>query len=235
MEPWDKVTGEIYPAAVEYWKDFDLANHIVTNWNNSRNLGEALRRRVFIYVGSWDNYFLNEGVIEFQKTVSAYGGADWTNVTILDKQPHGGNYQRRETWNYLEFVNTWIQDHSPTGKTPLSAAVTAASGRGNQWAEVIARGGHQAALARQVSPVAKKSGNDVTASVGRWDPGVVLQAQWLVNGKVYGKAFSVKQGDVVTYKTKSWRKKAHLALSVTGRKRGYVDEKRISNSIWAKR
>ncbi|KAJ2970362.1 hypothetical protein NUW58_g9722 [Xylaria curta] len=41
LEPWDKVTGEIYPEAVEFWKEFDLAGYISSNWNNAKNLGEG--------------------------------------------------------------------------------------------------------------------------------------------------------------------------------------------------
>ncbi|KAK3070567.1 hypothetical protein LTR53_010226 [Teratosphaeriaceae sp. CCFEE 6253] len=228
LEPWDKVTGEIFPAAVEYWKPMDLGRHVATNWDNELNLGEALTGRIYVYVGSWDNYFLNEGVQEFQKTVDAKGGPGWANITILEGQPHGGNYQRREIWNYLELVADWVQDHSPDGSSPLSAEATAASGRGNKWADVIARGGHQAAVARQAWPTATKKGRVVHASVGRWDPGVKLQARWVVNGKPYGKAFAVKQGDTAKYTP--WRRQK-VQLSVVGRKRGYADETRYSNSV----
>ena len=27
LEPWDKVTGEIYPESVEYWREMDLSNY----------------------------------------------------------------------------------------------------------------------------------------------------------------------------------------------------------------
>ncbi|KAK0946484.1 hypothetical protein LTR29_001952 [Friedmanniomyces endolithicus] len=226
LEPWDKVTGEIFHEAVEYWKPMDLGMHVATNWDNELNLGEALRGRIFIYVGSWDNYFLNEGVEEFQKTVDAKGGAGWANVTILEGEPHGGNYQRREIWNYLELVASWISDHAPNGTTPLSANATAPSGRGNKWADVIARGGHQAAVARQSWPVAQKQGRGVSSSVGTWDPGMKLQAQWIFNGRPVGKPFAVKQGDNVTL-DKIWK----VQLAVTGRKRGYVDETRYSNTV----
>ena len=231
LEPWDKVTGEIYPEAVEYWKPMDLARYITTNWNTTRNLGEVLRRRIFIYVGTWDNYFLNEGVEEFQERVSAIGGQDWANVTILEGQPHGGVYQRRDIWDYLELVNSWVQDHAPDGETPLPESVTTPATRGNKWEEVIAHGGHQAALARQAPPVLTKKGRTAEATVGRWDPGVVLEAQWVVDGKPNGKPCKVVQGSHATYKVQSWSRPRSLQLSVTGRKRGYVDETRTSNSV----
>ncbi|KAK5737002.1 hypothetical protein LTR17_006963 [Elasticomyces elasticus] len=226
LEPWDKVTGEVFHEAVEYWKPMDLGMHVATNWDNELNLGKALAGRIFVYVGSWDNYFLNLGVLEFQKTVDAKGGAGWANITVLEEQPHGGNYQRREIWNYLDLVAGWVQDHAPNGTTPLSADATSPSTRGNKWEDVIARGGHQAAVARQSWPVAHKDGRSVHASVGTWDPGMKLTAQWFVNGRPAGKPVAVKKGDSLTFK-----KHGKVQLAVTGHKRGYTDETRRSNAV----
>lgn len=232
LEPWDKVTGEIYPEAVELWKPFDLSNYVTSNWNNTRNLGKALAGRIYIYVGTWDNYYLNEGVVEFQKRTDAYGGAGWANVTILPEKPHGGNYQSRETWNYLEFLEQWIKDHAPGGPSPISSSATAPSTRGNQWKEVIKRGGRQAAVARQSPPSIKskkvRKGSEVQASVGRWDPGVVLQGKWVINGKPVCEPFSVKRGATVKYTP---QRKGLLQLWITGSKRNYETEARHSNTV----
>jgi hypothetical protein len=233
LEPWDKVTGEIYPEAVEYWKPYDLSNYITSNWNNSRNLGKNLAGRVFVYVGTWDNYYLNEGVMEFQKRTDAAGGAGWANVTILPEKPHGGNYQSREIWNYLEFLEAWIHDHGPNGTQPLSDSATVSSTRGNQWDEVIKRGGRAAAVARQAPPSIEvgyevKVGSEVEASVGRWDPGMKLEAQWVVDGQPVCEKFAVEQGEKVKYTA---QKAGELQLLVTGSKRNYDTETRESNCI----
>ena len=227
LEPWDKVTGEIYPEAVEYWKPFDLSNYVVTNFNSTRNLGAALAGRIFVYVGTWDNYFLNEGVMEFQKRTDAVGGAGWANITILPEKPHGGNYQYRETWDYLELAEKWVHDHAPDGPTPLSASSTAPSTRGNIWDEIIKHGGRQAAVERQADPKIDcekaKVGEGVTARVGRWDPGVKLTAQWILNSKPMCEPFSVEQSASVKYAPTA---KGHVQLLVTGEKRNYVTETR---------
>jgi hypothetical protein len=233
LEPWDKITGEIYPEAVEYWKPFDLSNYITSNWNNSRNLGKNLAGRVFVYVGSWDNYYLNEGVMEFQKRTDAAGGPGWANVTILPEKPHGGNYQSREIWNYLEFLYAFIEDHGPNGTKPLSDSATASSTRGNQWDEVIKRGGRAAAVARQAAPSLEtgygvKVGSEVKASVGRWDPGMKLEAQWIIDGKPDCDVFVVEQGEDVKYKVE---KAGELQFLVTGSKRNYVTETRKSECV----
>ncbi|KAF2831083.1 hypothetical protein CC86DRAFT_390784 [Ophiobolus disseminans] len=233
LEPWDKITGEVYPEAVEYWKPMDLSNYITSNWNTSRKLGKALAGRVYVYVGSWDNYYLNEGVMEFQKRTDAVGGTGWANVTILPEKPHGGNYQDREIWNYLEFLEAWIQDHGPNGTNPISSDATATSTRGNYWEEVIQTGGRAAAVARQAPPsitagYGVRVGSEIEACVGRWDPGVTLTAQWAVGGKADCEAFEVTQGEVLKYKV---QKKGILHLWVTGEKRNYVTETRKSNSV----
>ncbi|KAF1837868.1 hypothetical protein BDW02DRAFT_565596 [Decorospora gaudefroyi] len=236
LEPWDKVTGEIYPEAVEYWKPFDLSNYVVTNFNSSRNLGAALAGRIFIYVGTWDNYYLNEGVTEFQKRTDAVGGSGWANVTMLPEKAHGGNYQAREIWDYLELVERWVRDHAPDGRTPLSASSTAPCTRGNVWEEVIQYGGRQAAIKRQADPKIDgenaKVGEEVSASVGRWDPGVKLIAQWLLDRKPVCVSFSVEQGAVVKYTPTA---KGYVQLLVTGEKRNYVTETRKSKRVFVGR
>ena len=236
LEPWNKVTGEIYPEAVEYWKHMDLANYIVSNWDNDRNLGETLKNRIFVYVGTWDDYFLNEGVMAFQETVEAVSGPDWVNVTILPEKPHGGNYQARETWDALELFYNWTQEHAPDGPSPLPGSVTTSSSRGNTFEEVLSYGGHQAALARQSPPSVKvggcqKGGCIFEGSVGRWDPGVMLEAQWLINGQSVGESFAVAQGQMLSYTPEKSSKRSFLQLEVTGTKMGYVDETRKSEGV----
>lgn len=232
LEPWDKVTGEIYPKAVAYWKPFDLSDYIVTNFNSSRNLGAALAGRIFVYVGTWDDYFLNEGVMEFQKRTDAVGGLGWANITILPEKSHGGNYQSREIWDYLELVERWVKDHAPDGPSPLSPASTALSTRGNVWEEVIKHGGRQAAVNRQEDPKIQgdkaKVGQEISASVGRWDPGVKLTAQWVLDGKPARAPFSVGQSANVTYIPTA---KGHVQLQIMGEKRNYATETRSSQRV----
>jgi len=181
-------------------------------------------------VGSWDTYFLNEGVMEFQKRVEEIGGKGWANVTILEGKIHGGNYRLLETWEYLEVVMGWVEEHSPEGKTPLEVARTAGVARGNLWEDVLDKGGRGAAIARQADPKIEGVEKGVLrASVGRWDPGMKLTGQWVVDGKASGKEVVVKQGEEVVYQSK--KRSCGVQLAVTGRKRGYVDETRLSEKV----
>lgn len=155
------------------------------------------------------------------------------NVTVLAGKTHGGNYQARDIWDYIELLYTWFQDHAPDGKTPLSANVTTALARGNKWQDIIRTGGHQAALDRQAPPDAHVTGfakRTVQASTGRWDPGVMLRAQWKVDGKLAGGRFAVKQGQQVRWVQKRGGKSC-VQLVVTGRKMGYIDETRQSETV----
>lgn len=229
LEPWNKVTGEIYHEAVESWKPMDLTEYIIANWKGKRNLGKVLRHRMFVYVGSHDTYYLNEGVAQFQQRIDAIE-PNWANVTVLANRPHGGTYNNLPIWVYLELLDTWFKDHAPNGKTPLPADVTTKAARGNDWSEVIARGGHKAAVARQAWPAIEISKSTIKASVGRWDPGVVLEAQWTIGGKPYGKSFGVKQGQTVTFDSRFGGKK-NAQLLVTGSKIGYVTETRSSKKV----
>ncbi|KAK8048010.1 hypothetical protein PG996_016074 [Apiospora saccharicola] len=266
LEPWDKVTGEIYPESVAYWKGMgmDMAEYIAGNWasnssaatskNSStggKNLGAALRGRIYVYVGTHDDYYLNEGVAAFGQRVNSLdlGGEGWANITITPGATHGGNYQRREIWNYLEFVADWVRDHGPGGTTPLSVEAISPQNRGNRFEDIVRIGGHAAALARQADPVVEVMGNSssakgggpkITGTVGRWDPGVQLEAQWIVDGKANGAPFAVKQGDVVRYsvgsssaqaKKKKRGEVSQVSLRVKGTKRNYEDDVRESAGI----
>ncbi|KAK8101445.1 hypothetical protein PG999_011819 [Apiospora kogelbergensis] len=247
LEPWDKVTGEVYPESVAYWKEMgmDMAEYIAANWKTpTRNLGEALRGRLFVYVGTHDDYYLNEGVAAFARRVNGpdLGGPGWANITVTPGAKHGGNYQRREIWNYLELVTGWVRDHGPAGATPLTATAVSPQNRGNRFDEDVMRvGGRAAALARQADPIVeiqgggsrKCGGSRIVGTVGRWDPGVRLEAQWVVDGVASGKPFAVKQGDVVRYAASNTQMKEGFGvrLRVHGTKRNYEDETRESKVV----
>jgi len=215
----------------------DLAGYVISNWNNSKNLGANLAGRVFVYVGTHDDYSLNMGVQSFQNRTDALSPG-WANITYGIGQVHGGNYQRREIWNYLEFLDRFIQAHAHNGTTPLSAAATSPKIRGNKWNEVLRYGGRKAAVARQADPEITnrkdeiKMGGVVRATVGRWDPGMELTAVWAVNGEAASKGFKAAQGMTVQYPTLATGGAPYnLSLWVTGEKRNYETETRMSNAV----
>jgi hypothetical protein len=57
---WDRVTGEIDREVAAYWlENWDLTNHLVTNWNT---LGPKLAGKLHVTVGDMDSYYLNNAV-----------------------------------------------------------------------------------------------------------------------------------------------------------------------------
>jgi hypothetical protein len=100
------------------------------------NLDKVLKNRIFVYVGTWEDYYLQEGVAEFQSHVEAKGGSGWANFTYIEGKGHGGIYNLMNIWDYLELLHTWVQDHAPDGKTPLSASVTTSRARANKFKDV---------------------------------------------------------------------------------------------------
>jgi hypothetical protein len=59
-EIWNKATGEIHPDVAGYWREhYDLSYILKRDW---AVLGPKLRGKIHIYVGSADNYFLNDAV-----------------------------------------------------------------------------------------------------------------------------------------------------------------------------
>jgi hypothetical protein len=57
---WDKLTGQIDHSVANYWKEnYDLRYILERDW---KKIGHKLRRKINIYVGEMDNYYLNNAV-----------------------------------------------------------------------------------------------------------------------------------------------------------------------------
>lgn len=68
---WDKRTGEIDRSVAEYWRDhYDLAHIIGRDWET---LGPKLKGKINVYVGTMDNYYLNNAVYLLQEVLEQTG------------------------------------------------------------------------------------------------------------------------------------------------------------------
>ncbi|MEL6635835.1 MAG: hypothetical protein AAFW73_03275 [Bacteroidota bacterium] len=57
---WDKYSGKIDPEVAAYWREnYDLTHILRRDW---KTLGPKLRRKIHIYCGDMDNYYLNNAV-----------------------------------------------------------------------------------------------------------------------------------------------------------------------------
>ncbi len=74
---WDKQTGVIDPEVAQHWRDhYDLHAILQRDW---KTLGPKLAGKIHLYVGTMDNYFLNDAVYlmdDFLKSTTdpPYGG-----------------------------------------------------------------------------------------------------------------------------------------------------------------
>jgi len=55
----DKLSGEINPAVAESWKRYDIRLILEQNWST---LGPKLHGKIHVLCGSWDTYYLENGV-----------------------------------------------------------------------------------------------------------------------------------------------------------------------------
>jgi len=68
---WDKRSGEIDREVAEYWRDhYDLAHIIGRDWET---LGPKLKGKIHVYVGTMDNYYLNNAVYLLQDVLEQTG------------------------------------------------------------------------------------------------------------------------------------------------------------------
>ena len=120
---FNKETGEIDPVTAAYWKEhFDLSAILQKNWSS---LGAKLEGKIYVYVGSADTYFLNDGVYYLEDVLHAttnppYGG----EVKYGDRaehcwngDPNLPNYLSRLHYNtmYLPKILERIAKAAPPG------------------------------------------------------------------------------------------------------------------------
>jgi hypothetical protein len=110
---WDKRTGAIDHKVAEHWKQsYDLMDILRRNWE--RGLGEKLRGKLHIYVGTMDTWHLNNAVYlmeDFLKSTKA-PPADAV-VEYGDRQPHC--WSGHETAYWFKSFEKRILASAPSG------------------------------------------------------------------------------------------------------------------------
>ncbi len=119
---FDKVSGDIDPAVAAYWKEhFDLSYIIARDW---ATLAPKLKGKIHIYVGSADNYFLNDSVYFAQERLESLQPAYEGEVAYGERaehcwngDPHQPNAYSRLHYNfqYLPKILKRIADSAPEG------------------------------------------------------------------------------------------------------------------------
>jgi hypothetical protein len=106
---FDKMTGQIDPKVVEYWKEhYDLTHIIQRDW---AKLGPDLAGKIHIYVGSGDTYYLNNAVYYAQDVLEglknpAYGG----EVDYGDRAEHcwNGDHSLANAYSRLHYDTFYL-------------------------------------------------------------------------------------------------------------------------------
>jgi hypothetical protein len=120
---FNKETGEIDPRIAAYWKEhYDLSDILQRNWST---LGPKLRGKLRIYVGSADNYMLNNAVYLIEDFLKSTTNPPYEGeVKYGDRAEHcwngdptQPNYLSRLHYNtmYVPMILDRIQKTAPTG------------------------------------------------------------------------------------------------------------------------
>jgi hypothetical protein len=100
---WDRLSGEIDPVTVAYWKEhYDLAHILQRDW---ARLGPKLRGKLRIYVGDMDNYYLNNAVYGVEKFLKQANPPADAVVEYGDRAEHcwNGDHTRSNAYSRLRY------------------------------------------------------------------------------------------------------------------------------------
>ena len=87
---FDRATGAPDPAVVKAWQEnYDIDAYLKKNW---KRLEPRLRGKLHVWVGSEDNFHLEDGVRLLQQTLEGLGGAE-ARITYLEDRDHFDLYR----------------------------------------------------------------------------------------------------------------------------------------------
>ena len=120
---FDKKTGDIDKAVVDYWKEnFDLTHIVQRDWPK---IGENLRGKLHLYVGDMDNFYLNNAVYSAEDMLKKLTNPSCNcEVDYGDRAEHCWNGDHKNP-NYISrlryhrmFIPKWSEEvklRSPKG------------------------------------------------------------------------------------------------------------------------
>lgn len=98
---WDGATGAIDKTVLAHWEKYDLRKVIEANW---KALGPKLDggKKLRIWVGDADDYFLNNAVHRLKATVDALDDPPFDGViSIKRRQGHGGGWDNEKMFEQM--------------------------------------------------------------------------------------------------------------------------------------
>jgi enterochelin esterase-like enzyme len=101
MPLFNRITGEIDPEVAKAWEKHDIARILRQNWSE---LGPKLNGKIHLYVGTADDYYLQEPARLLQQTIRDLGGT--ATFVFLPDRTHENIYENgvaeqiwQEMWN----------------------------------------------------------------------------------------------------------------------------------------
>jgi putative esterase len=89
MPVFDRATGEVDAAVVKYWEEhYDIDAYLRKNW---AQIGPKLKGKLHIWVGTADNFHLNDSARLLEKTLKELGSD--AKVTFIEGRDHFDLYQ----------------------------------------------------------------------------------------------------------------------------------------------
>ena len=86
---FDRVTGQVHPDVMAYWRDhYDLAHIVESTW---RQRGAALKGRIHLIVGTADTFYLDGSAHKFEAVLKRLGGEP--HFTYLPDRTHFNLYE----------------------------------------------------------------------------------------------------------------------------------------------
>ncbi len=120
---WDKYSGKIDHEVAKFWQqNYDLRFLLESHWTE---LAPKLKGRLHVYVGTADDYFLNNGVKRFEAFLKKADPAAEGTVEYGDGR---GHCYGPDLATLLPEMAKWIAGTAPPG-TDVSVFVSKSSGR----------------------------------------------------------------------------------------------------------
>ncbi len=121
---FDKYTGAIDSSVAEYWREhYDLTHIIQRDWPK---IGDKLKGKIHIYVGTMDTYYLNDAVYDAEDVLKKLGNpACGCQVDYGDRAEHCWNGDHEHP-NYISrlryhqmYIRKWAEEVK--GRAPKGA------------------------------------------------------------------------------------------------------------------
>jgi hypothetical protein len=127
---FDKYTGAIDSVVADYWKEhFDLTHIIERDW---AKLGDKLKGKIHIYVGTMDSYYLNDAVYDAEDMLKKLNNPGCScQVDYGDRAEHcwNGDHSRPNYISRLRYHQMYIRKWAEEVKTRAPKGVDLKSWR----------------------------------------------------------------------------------------------------------